>query len=40
MDDIRYDKLLYGDISAITAFKRVCYIKILLKRQDLHHRFI
>jgi hypothetical protein len=38
MDTKRYDGLLFGDISSITAFKRAKYIPRILDRVDLHHR--
>jgi hypothetical protein len=40
MDDPKYDGLLYGDISAIAAHRRVQYLPKLLDRTDLHHRLI
>ena len=40
MENPKYENLLYADISAITAFKRIGYLPELLERGDLHHRFI
>eukprot|EP00494_Astrolonche_serrata_P031762 UN32031 len=35
-----YKDLLYADISAITAFRRVCNVEKILRATDLHKRFI
>eukprot|EP01083_Nonionella_stella_P245982 854554_1 len=40
MDEERYSDLLFADISAILAFRRVRHIAKLLQRTDLHHRFL
>jgi len=40
MDVPKYDGLLYGDISSVTAHRRVGVLETLLNRQDLHHRLI
>jgi predicted TIM-barrel fold metal-dependent hydrolase len=40
MDEERYKGLLFGDISAIVAFKRAQYLPALLDRQDLHARLL
>ncbi len=40
MDDKKYEKLLYGDISSVVTYRRAGIIPKLLKRPDLHHRLI
>ena len=40
MDDPKYQHLLFGEISAITLFNHAWTIEPLLKRTDLHSRFL
>ncbi|ETO21910.1 Amidohydrolase 2 [Reticulomyxa filosa] len=40
MDNPKYDGLLFGDISALTSFRRVGALVKVLKRTDIHHRLI
>ena len=40
MDDPRYEGLLFGDISSVTAHKRIGVLETLLNRTDLHDRLI
>lgn len=41
MADPKYDGLLFGDISAIIAFRRVGrYTKELLEATHIHHRLV
>jgi len=39
MDEPKYDGLFFGDISALTSFKRVAgALPQILNRKDIHHR--
>jgi mannonate dehydratase len=40
MDESQYHGQLFGDISAILAFRRIGYTATLLDRTDLHHRLV
>eukprot|EP01090_Pellita_catalonica_P016311 TRINITY_DN4630_c0_g1_i2.p2 TRINITY_DN4630_c0_g1~~TRINITY_DN4630_c0_g1_i2.p2 ORF type:complete len:349 (+),score=70.79 TRINITY_DN4630_c0_g1_i2:367-1413(+) len=41
MDESKYDGLLFADISAVTAFKRLGHpLTTILNRTDLHHRLV
>ena len=40
MDEPKYEKLLFGDISAICQINRMKYVKKLLERKDLHGRLL
>lgn len=40
MDEPKYKKLLFADISSITAFLRAQYVERLLDRTDIHDRLL
>jgi len=40
LEDNRYEKNLFADISAITIYNRIDKLEAILNKQDLHHRFI
>ncbi|MDD5330258.1 MAG: amidohydrolase family protein [Sulfuricella sp.] len=40
MDEARYDKLVYGDISALTQFNRAWALKTVLRRGEWHARLL
>jgi uncharacterized protein len=40
MDETRYEKLAYADISALTQYNRAWALKTVMQRTDWHHRLL
>jgi predicted TIM-barrel fold metal-dependent hydrolase len=40
MDDVRYEGLVFGEISAMTQFNRIGKLQTIFAREDLHERLV
>lgn len=40
MENPKYEKILYADISALAQFNRIEYLSEMIARKDLYHRFV